>query len=292
MSELYLAASLQEISPELVMEATLPLRRKKSRNFLAFAACFALVTICSFALSNLGMGGASMGADSAAPQESIEESIMDSFADDLSQSADSGESRYDYVVYDHHSWELVNFELSEMSAHADTIVIGRYSGAFTVQNIDGVTVHHYEFMVENCAKGDPADTISIRLPVLHTVQGTVEEENYDITVPDTEFFDPTEDGQVMLLLKDCGNGVYRKAQEPFTFAINAKGIVTVRSNLLLPSKERQALSTTKTLTENGKILLYTDDFLCSEEAPVRESISGMHINDILEILGSNLRILY
>lgn len=55
MTELYLAESLQEISPELVMEASLPLRRKKSRNWLAFAACFTLVTFCSFTLSNLGM---------------------------------------------------------------------------------------------------------------------------------------------------------------------------------------------------------------------------------------------
>lgn len=291
MREYYLAESLQEISPELVMEASLPLRRKKSRNWLAFAACFVLVTICSFTLNNLGMGGASMGADSAAPEtESIEESIMDSFTDDADGAPT--ESSYDYVVCNTRSWSLVNFDLSEMSVHADTIVIGQYSGKFDVQNMDGVTIHLYEFMVENRVKGDAADTISVRLPVLHEVQGTVEEESYHITVPDTEFFDPSEDGQVMLFLKDCGSGIYRKAQEPFTFAINPKGDVTVRSNLLLPFKERQALSTTAVALESGKILLYTDDLLCAMKEPVKENISGMHINEILEILGSDLRILY
>ena len=293
MTDFYLAESLQEVSPELVMEASLPLRRKKSYNWLAFAACFALVTICSFTLNNLGMGGASMGADSAAPEmESVTEGVMDGSADNSSANNDKGEYSYDYVVCNTRSWELVNFDLAEMNTHADTIVIGEYSGAFDVQSIDGVTVHFYEFTVKNCAKGKAADNITVRLPVLHAVQGSVEEEQYDITVPETEFFDPTEDGQVMLFLKDCGNGVYRKAQEPFTFAINPEGIVTVRSNLLLPHQEREILSTTRTLTENGKILLYIDDLLRSVDSPVKESISGMHINDILEILGSDLRILY
>ena len=103
---------------------------------------------------------------------------------------------------------------------------------------------------------------------------------------------PTENGQVMLFLQKIESGVYRKAQEPFTLAICTDGTVTLRSNLLLPYEVRQALSTTEALTENGNVLLYTDDLLCSVEPPVKENISGMHINDILKAVGSDLRILY
>ena len=206
MTEWYLAESLQEISPELVMEASLPLRRKKSRNFLAFAACFALVTICSFALNNLGMGGASMGADSAAPEM---ESIMDD-AGNHSEHVDSSSS-LPYVIFEDRPRELVSFDLQEMYDRSDTVVIGHYSTAFDTLTEDGATLHLYEFCVEDRVKGSAAETITVRLPVLREISGTIENENYRFLMPETMFFDPTEDGKVMLFLQDCGNGIYRKA---------------------------------------------------------------------------------
>ena len=294
MTDFYLAESLQEISPELVMEASLPLRRKKNRNRLAFAACFALVSICSFTLSQMGMGGA--GSDTAAPEdsfvgESLEHGIIeDSIAGNSSAKEDG--ATYDYVVYDTSHQQLISFDLQEMYARSDTVVIGRFDGDFTQYEESGVGIHLYSFTVEEAVKGDPAETVSIRLPVWRRVDGDIEGDRYSFVVSDATFFDPTENGQVMLFLQKIESGVYRKAQEPFTLAICTDGTVTLRSNLLLPYEERQALSTTEALTENGNILLYTDDLLCSVEPPAKESISGMHINDILEAFGSDLRILY
>lgn len=288
MTELYLAESLQEISPELVMEASLPLRRKKSRNWLAFAACFTLVTFCSFTLSNLGMGGASMGADSAAPgMESVTESIMDGAESD-SDYVDSSSS-LPYVILDDRPRGLVSFDLQEMYDRSDTVVIGHYSTAFDTLTEDGVTLHLYEFCVEDQVKGSAAGTITVRLPVLREISGTIKEENYRFSMPETTFFDPTEDGKVMLFLQDCGNGVYRKAQEPFTISIGAEGKVELRSNLLLPYEEREALSTIEVQLESGHTLVYTDNTLLRYNG---SGFSGQHINDILEILGSDLRILY
>ena len=288
MTEWYLAESLQEISPELVMEASLPLRRKKSRNFLAFAACFALVTICSFALNNLGMGGASMGADSAAPEMgSAAESIMDD-AGNHSEHVDSSSS-LPYVIFEDRPRELVSFDLQEMYDRSDTVVIGHYSTAFDTLTEDGATLHLYEFCVEDRVKGSAAETITVRLPVLREISGTIEKENYRFLMPETMFFDPTEDGKVMLFLQDCGNGIYRKAQEPFTVSIAADGKVTLRSNLLLPDDEKEALSTIEVQLESGHTLVYTDNTLLRYNG---SGFSGQHINDILELLGSDLRILY
>ena len=288
MTQWYLAESLQEISPELVMEASLPLRRKKSRNFLAFAACFALVTICSFALNNLGMGGASMGADSAAPEMgSAAESIMDD-AGNHSEHVDSSSS-LPYVIFEDRPRELVSFDLQEMYNRSDTVVIGHYSTAFDTLTEDGATLHLYEFCVEDRIKGSAAETITVRLPVLREINGTIENENYRFLMPETMFFDPTEDGKVMLFLQDCGNGIYRKAQEPFTVSIAADGKVTLRSNLLLPDDEKEALSTIEVQLESGHTLVYTDNTLLRYNG---SGFSGQHINDILELLGSDLRILY
>ena len=288
MTEWYLAESLQEISPELVMEASLPLRRKKSRNFLAFAACFALVTICSFALNNLGMGGASMGADSAAPEMgSAAESITDD-AGDHSEHVDSSSS-LPYVIFEDRPRELVSFDLQEMYDRSDTVVIGHYSTAFDTLTEGGATLHLYEFCVEDRVKGSAAETITVRLPVLREINGTIENENYRFLMPETMFFDPTEDGKVMLFLQDCGNGIYRKAQEPFTVSIAADGKVTLRSNLLLPDDEKEALSTIEVQLESGHTLVYTDNTLLRYNG---SGFSGQHINDILELLGSDLRILY
>lgn len=288
MTQWYLAESLQEISPELVMEASLPLRRKKSRNFLAFAACFALVTICSFALNNLGMGGASMGADSAAPEMgSAAESITDD-AGNHSEHVDSSSS-LPYVIFEDRPRELVSFDLQEMYDRSDTVVIGHYSTAFDTLTEDSATLHLYEFCVEDRVKGSAAETITVRLPVLREISGTIENENYRFLMPETMFFDPTEDGKVMLFLQDCGNGIYRKAQEPFTVSIAADGKVTLRSNLLLPDDEKEALSTIEVQLESGHTLVYTDNTLLRYNG---SGFSGQHINDILELLGSDLRILY
>ena len=288
MTDFYLAESLQEVSPELVMEASLPLRRKKSYNWLAFAACFALVTICSFALNNLGMGGASMGADSAAPEMgSAAESITDD-AGDHSEHVDSSSS-LPYVIFEDRPRELVSFDLQEMYNRSDTVVIGHYSTAFDTLTEDGATLHLYEFCVEDRVKGSAAETITVRLPVLREINGTIENENYRFLMPETMFFDPTEDGKVMLFLQDCGNGIYRKAQEPFTVSIAADGKVTLRSNLLLPDDEKEALSTIEVQLESGHTLVYTDNTLLRYNG---SGFSGQHINDILELLGSDLRILY
>lgn len=288
MTQWYLAESLQEISPELVMEASLPLRRKKSRNFLAFAACFALVTICSFALNNLGMGGASMSADSAAPEEGTHEESITDDAGNHSEHVDSSSS-LPYVIFEDRPRELVSFDLQEMYDRSDTVVIGHYSTAFDTLTEDGATLHLYEFCVEDRVKGSAAETITVRLPVLREISGTIENENYRFLMPETTFFDPTEDGKVMLFLQDCGDGIYRKAQEPFTVSIAADGKVTLRSNLLLPDDEKEALSTIEVQLESGHTLVYTDNTLLRYNG---SGFSGQHINDILELLGSDLRILY
>ena len=288
MTEWYLAESLQEISPELVMEASLPLRRKRSHNFLAFAACFALVTICSFTLNNLGMGGASMGADSAAPEMgSAAESIVDD-AGDHSEHVDSSSS-LPYVIFEDRPRELVSFDLQEMYDRSDTVVIGHYSTAFNTLTENGVTVHLYEFCVEETVRGSAAEIITVRLPVLREISGTIEGENYRFLMPEPMFFDPTEDGKVMLFLQDCGSGIYRKAQEPFTISIGADGKAALRSNLLLPYEEREALSTIEVELESGHTLVYTDNTLLRYNG---SGFSGQDINDILECLGSDLRILY
>ncbi len=286
MTEWYLAESLQEISPELVMEASLPLRRKRSHNFLAFAACFALVTICSFTLNNLGMGGASMGADNTA-QESIEAGLMDG-AEDPSGYVESSSS-LPYVIFEDRPRDLVSFDLLEMYERSDTLVIGHFSTAFDTLTENGVTVHLYEFCVEETVKGSAAEIITVRLPVLREISGAIEGENYRFLMPEPMFFDPTEDGKVMLFLQDCGSGIYRKAQEPFTISIGTDGKAALRSNLLLPYEEREALSTIEVELESGHTLVYTDNTLLRYNG---SGFSGQDINDILECLGSDLRILY
>ena len=279
MTEFYLADALQEISPELVMEATLPLRRKKRSPLLAFAACFALVTVCSFAVSHMGMGG----SDAAAPEmnESVTEGIQDSMME-------SSTAEEEYVVYDSSHYELVSFDLQEMYARADTVVIGRYTGDFTQHEESFVGIHLYSFTVEETVKGNARNTIKIQLPVWRRISGDIEGDRYSFVASDATFFDPTEDGQVMLFLQDTGNGIYRKAQEPFTIAIDADWSTELHSNLLLPLETREELASTVTETESGRTLIYTDNTLLQYNG---SGFSGIQINDLLEFFGSDLRII-
>ena len=73
MKEEYLAEALQEISDEHIMEATLPLRKKKKkRSWKGFAACFAVLAVCSFFAGRFFVLNSAMGG--AAESESIMES--------------------------------------------------------------------------------------------------------------------------------------------------------------------------------------------------------------------------
>lgn len=73
MKEQYLAEALQEVSDEHIMEATLPLRKKKRKRPLrGLAACFAVLVVCSgFAAYYFGMGGGSAAESESmqAPEE-------------------------------------------------------------------------------------------------------------------------------------------------------------------------------------------------------------------------------
>lgn len=292
MTELYLADSLQEISPELIMEATLPLRKEKKRYWLAFAACFALVTVCSFTMSNFGMGG---GADCAAPES--ESAVMEGLEDDrgeggntfsesINDSITEGSAAYDFVVYDSSHYELVSFDLTEMYANADTVVIGSYDGDFSEYEESGVGVRLYGFRVEQSVKGSAAGQITVRLPVTREVTGEVDGEHYAFTATDAAFFEPQAGETVMLFLQEIESGVYRKAQEPFTVAIGPDLKTELRSNLLLPMELREQRASTIQETEHGYSLLYTDSTLLQYSG---SGFSGLHINELLKFLGTDVR---
>ncbi len=72
MTKQYLAEALQEVSDEHIMEATLPLRKKKKkRSWQGFAACFAVLAVCSFFAARFFSLGAPTESESAAEGESL-----------------------------------------------------------------------------------------------------------------------------------------------------------------------------------------------------------------------------
>lgn len=73
MREDFLAEALQEVSDEHIMEATLPLRKKKrKRSWRGFAACFAVLAVCSFFAGRFFNLGAPTESESMAEGESVQ----------------------------------------------------------------------------------------------------------------------------------------------------------------------------------------------------------------------------
>lgn len=74
MTEEYLAEALQQVSDEHLMEAALPLRRRRGRRAaLGFAACFAVVTVLSLLMQPLFSADSAMESESAANEGAMED---------------------------------------------------------------------------------------------------------------------------------------------------------------------------------------------------------------------------
>lgn len=76
MTEEYLAEALQEVSDEHIMEASLPLRRRRGRRAaLGFAACFAVVTVLSLLMQPLFSADSAMESEFAVNEGAMEDTV-------------------------------------------------------------------------------------------------------------------------------------------------------------------------------------------------------------------------
>lgn len=134
MREDYLAEALQEVSAEHIMEAALPLRkRRRSRAVMGFAACFAVLAVGSFFLWPMLSG--STGSDEAATDQ---ESAADFFEN--AESIENGSQDYvsddwdgDYAPMD---WG-VTLRAEDATSTALTLVMERSGDASAEELVTG-----------------------------------------------------------------------------------------------------------------------------------------------------------
>ena len=94
------------------------------------------------------------------------------------------------------------------------------------------------------------------------------------------YMEPDPEETVILFLSDNqAEDRYFPAIEPFTIALEADGCLALRSNLLLPEAELREKLETPFQTEGGKTLVYQ-----IEAAPIQDSISGMTLPELLEMV--------
>lgn len=119
MTEEYLAEALQEVSDEHIMEASLPLRRRRGRRAaLGFAACFAVVTVLSLLMQPLFSADSAMESESAFNQEA---------ADDT-ESSESYVGPFDGTANGAFLWD-VTLTAEDVSSAGLTLVITRQDGS-------------------------------------------------------------------------------------------------------------------------------------------------------------------
>lgn len=94
MREDFLAEALQEVSDEHIMEATLPLRKKKrKRSWRGFAACFAVLAVCSFFAGRFFVLNSAMGGSAES------ESMVEGESVQTGQYTEEGAMTEDSITY-------------------------------------------------------------------------------------------------------------------------------------------------------------------------------------------------
>ena len=210
----------------------------------------------------------------------------------------------------HHSDSPISADLCDMYNRADLVAVGQYQELEERWNMfrnpenpaeeaeDAYFEGHiYRFAVESVLKGVETDgEIRVNIPDKRTLRGEVpnlvvdangqvlqEATGTDPYVFDSiwEFYmEPDPEETVILFLSDNqAEDRYFPAIEPFTIALEADGHLALRSNLLLPEAELREKLETPFQTEGGKTLVYQ-----IEAAPIQDSISGMTLPELLEMV--------
>ncbi len=118
MTEEYLAEALQEVSDGHIMEASLPLRRRRgSRAALGFVACFAVVTVLSLLMQPLFSADSAMESESAANEGAMEDT----------ESSDPCVGPFDGTEDCAFLWD-VTLTTEDVSSAGLTLVITQYGG--------------------------------------------------------------------------------------------------------------------------------------------------------------------
>ncbi len=136
MTEQYLAEALQEVSDEHIMEATLPLRKKKKKahHLWGFAACFAVLAVCSFFVIPFFAMGGGMAESEGAAEGGASEDYYNSESESFGQT-DGSQHEQESLTGDALDWG-VTLTAQDVTPTGLTIVCTQ-SGGFEGELITG-----------------------------------------------------------------------------------------------------------------------------------------------------------
>jgi len=205
-----------------------------------------------------------------------------------------------------------------MYERADCVVIGQYGDFLYKFNMSRDPSdpskespdrysegHMYAFQVEQVLKGEAnTEIISVNIPYQERYDGEItnvvtddrgnvikeptKRDPYEFYAIRDFYMEPDPEERVILfLLHDKETDVYFAANEPFTIVIGEDEALQLKSNLLLPQEEREALATQSFQSKKGRTILYQSNSLLYDQ--LTDEISGRSLSELLEELGIESR---
>lgn len=163
----------------------------------------------------------------------------------------------------------------------------------------------YTFHVEQVLKGEiEQESISVSLAYQERYRGEItnvvtdergnvikeptKRDPYEIYAIRDTYMEPDPEERLMLFLcYEPFMDSYFAANEPFTIVIGEDEALQLKSNLLLPQEEREALATQSFQSKKGRTILYQSNSLLYDS--LTDEISGRSLSELLEELGIESR---